>query len=176
MRARAGLAQVLWYLGQTDAAISHWQALLHLNPNDNQGIRYLLAGALVAVDRDDEALRLLNRFRGDATAGWAYTRALITFRKEGASAKAVRYLDQALLSNPYVPEFLLGMRKLPKSLPAYIGMGDETEAISFMYEFGEGWANTPGAVYCLAERWAALLIRQMAGSRQEDWHRRSDIE
>src|SRR3546814_10479040 len=43
MRARAGLAITLWRLGDQQAAIAHYRAMLILNPNDNQGIRYLLA-------------------------------------------------------------------------------------------------------------------------------------
>jgi tetratricopeptide (TPR) repeat protein len=42
MRARFGLADVLAARGQAAAAIDHFQALLHLNPDDNQGARYRL--------------------------------------------------------------------------------------------------------------------------------------
>ena len=43
MRARAGLAAALNALGEVGAAISNYQDMLTLNPNDNQGIRYDLA-------------------------------------------------------------------------------------------------------------------------------------
>src|SRR3546814_12291790 len=36
MRARAGLAITLWRLGDQQAAIDHYRAMLILNPNDNQ--------------------------------------------------------------------------------------------------------------------------------------------
>lgn len=36
MRARAGLAQCLWELGEHQAAIAHYKELLRLNPNDNK--------------------------------------------------------------------------------------------------------------------------------------------
>src|SRR5215204_4997898 len=36
MRARAGLAAVLWRLGRHQEATDHYQAMLELNPNDNQ--------------------------------------------------------------------------------------------------------------------------------------------
>ena len=39
MRARAGLAATLNLLGDIRAAIAHYQDMLRLNPNDNQGIR-----------------------------------------------------------------------------------------------------------------------------------------
>jgi tetratricopeptide (TPR) repeat protein len=47
MRARAGLAAILYKRGEIDAAISHYQDMLTLNPNDNQGIRYVLAQCLM---------------------------------------------------------------------------------------------------------------------------------
>jgi tetratricopeptide (TPR) repeat protein len=42
MRARAGLAHVLWLLGERRQAVEHLQDMLRLNPDDNQGLRYLL--------------------------------------------------------------------------------------------------------------------------------------
>ena len=47
MRARAGLANALLTLGDTDGTVAHWRAMLELNPNDNQGMRYLLAAELL---------------------------------------------------------------------------------------------------------------------------------
>jgi tetratricopeptide (TPR) repeat protein len=47
MRARAGLAATLAQLGDADGAIGHYREMLKLNRNDNQGIRYLLAAALM---------------------------------------------------------------------------------------------------------------------------------
>src|SRR3546814_19715015 len=38
MRARAGLAITLWRLGDQQAAIDHYRAMLILNPNDNPEI------------------------------------------------------------------------------------------------------------------------------------------
>lgn len=35
MRARAGVAECLWELGETEHAIIHYRELLRLNPNDN---------------------------------------------------------------------------------------------------------------------------------------------
>src|SRR3954453_6410197 len=47
MRARAGLAAALMKLGDTEGAVAHYRDMLRLNPNDNQGIRYLLAAHLL---------------------------------------------------------------------------------------------------------------------------------
>jgi tetratricopeptide (TPR) repeat protein len=54
MRARFGLARALWIRGANDEAIDHLRDMLRLNPNDNQGIRYVLAAYLVEAERDDD--------------------------------------------------------------------------------------------------------------------------
>ena len=42
MRARQGLTRCLWEKGRRDEAIGHYFEILKLNPNDNQGVRYVL--------------------------------------------------------------------------------------------------------------------------------------
>jgi tetratricopeptide (TPR) repeat protein len=157
MRARQGLAQCLWLLGEREAAVADYQEMLRLNPNDNQGIRYILAACLLDLGRDEELVQLLDRFEDDGTAVWEYTRALVDFRSRGGSRRGDRLLRAAFKVNPYVPPFLLGKRRLPRRLPAYIGFGDEDEAIAYIVEFGEGWMATPGALPWLAARWEGLL-------------------
>ncbi|MGE3822132.1 MAG: tetratricopeptide repeat protein, partial [Isosphaeraceae bacterium] len=72
MRARLGQAQVLWILGRRAEALAHYKELLTLNPNDNQGVRYLLAAALLETGHDDDLASLLMRYEEDAAACWAY--------------------------------------------------------------------------------------------------------
>ena len=45
MRARVGLVHALWTAGRRAEAVQHLQDMLRLNPNDNQGVRYTLAGS-----------------------------------------------------------------------------------------------------------------------------------
>jgi hypothetical protein len=47
LRARLGLAHALWTAGRRDEAVQHFQDMLRLNPGDNQGVRYTLAGFLL---------------------------------------------------------------------------------------------------------------------------------
>src|SRR5205823_3664226 len=61
LRARLGLAQTLWALARREEAVQHLQEMLRLNPNDNQGIRYTLAGFLLFLDRDEDLARLLEQ-------------------------------------------------------------------------------------------------------------------
>jgi tetratricopeptide (TPR) repeat protein len=146
MRAREGLARCLWDAGRCDEAVAHYQEMLRLNPNDNQGIRYLLASSLLTLDRDDELAELLQQYEDDASAEWAYAEALLAFRKEGDSARSGRLLKAAKRVNRHVPAYLTGSKPLPRQLPEYISRGQDTEAVSYAAEFLKAWRNTPGAV------------------------------
>lgn len=146
MRARHGLAECLWEAGQRDEAVDHYRDMLRLNPNDNQGIRYILAAWLLDLGRDDELAALLNQYEDDGAAAWAYTQALAAFRNGGDSEDARQLLAEARQANRHVPAYLLGKKKLPKKLPDYIGMGDENEAVAYAADAVGGWNKTAGAL------------------------------
>jgi len=151
MRARAGLAQCLWLLSSRKEALDHYRDLLRLNPNDNQGIRYLLANCLLAEALDQELENLLHTYEDDRSATWLYSRALLLFRKDGNSQRARAALQEAKAYNRFVPLFLLGKKRLPRYLPDYIGMGDENEAVEYAALALELWQQTPGALTWLSD-------------------------
>jgi tetratricopeptide (TPR) repeat protein len=145
MRARFGLAQCLERLGQAGEAIDHYRELLRLNPNDNQGVRYILLPALLAHGHDDEAGALLRQFDDDTTALWQYGRALWKFRREGASRAACASLREALRANRRVPKYLTREEELPDLAPPSYSLGSEEEAVICARALGEVWQATPGA-------------------------------
>jgi tetratricopeptide (TPR) repeat protein len=145
MRARLALAQCLWQAGDRDDAIGHYRDMLRLNPGDNQGIRYILASCLLDAGRDDEVVALIEQYQDDASAAWAWSRALLAFRKHGNGEEAKAALAEAR-KNPHVPAYLSGKKKMPKRLPDMIGFGDESEAISYVGDYGSAWKNTPEAI------------------------------
>jgi tetratricopeptide (TPR) repeat protein len=146
MRARQGLAETLWELGRPEETLKHYQEMLRLNPNDNQGIRYSLASLLLALNRDDDLGKLLKRYAEDAFASLVYTRALWLYRREGPSAQANQALKEALQQNPHVPAYLSGRKRIPNRMPETIGFGDVNEAIDYAGEHLKYWRQTPGAV------------------------------
>ena len=149
MRARAGLAEALWLAGEHDEAIIHYRDLLRLNPNDNQGLRYVLASCYQELERHDALDALLDDYPDDAAASWAYTRALAAFRRTGDSTESRGLLAAAFKSNGHVPAFLLGHRNPPRYRHDYITLGGEDEAAEYARDFGAGWA--PGAVAWLRD-------------------------
>jgi tetratricopeptide (TPR) repeat protein len=146
MRARQGLAQCLWEAGRREEAAEHYQEMLRLNPNDNQGVRYSLAILLLDLDRDDDLRRLLAQYEDDALAEWAYTKALVAFRQGGKTAQANSLLTQAVKVNKHVPAYLLGHKELPHDLPPHISVGGNDEAASYAVSNRRAWLNTPGAI------------------------------
>lgn len=142
MRARAGLAACLWEVGRREEAVAHYREMLRLNPNDNQGIRDLLMPCLIVLDRDHDAEKLFARYSDDCMAVWVYSRVLLDFRKHGDSTVARESLQAALKENKHVPAYLLGRKRMPRSLPELYGRGDENETILYFRGNVAAWKVT----------------------------------
>lgn len=151
MRARHALAIELWDNGVREEAISHYRDMLRLNPNDNQGIRYLLMEAYLACGMNKEARALHTTYKEDCMADWAWSNALLTFRTKGNTPSARTALESALKSNPHIPDYLLGRKKLPKSMPDYISPRDKTEAVAYVGSDLYLWKETAGALEWVGE-------------------------
>jgi tetratricopeptide (TPR) repeat protein len=150
MRARLGLAHAFWTAGRRDEAVRHLQDLLRLNPGDNQGVRYTLAGFLLFLDRDEDLDRLLQQY-DEGSAAWAYTKALLAFRRHGDTPEARQMLKEARKTNRHVPAYLLGEKFPPTEPPASYSPGDESEALNYLGSFLAAWKSTPGAVAWLRD-------------------------
>ena len=146
MRARCGLAECLWAMGEHDTTISHYYAMLKLNPNDNQGIRYLLLTCLMSTSQYAGARELIKEYEGDVSADWAYTRTLLAFIENGDSPVSRTHRKTAIATNKYVPAYLSGRRKLPAFPFEYIQMGDKSEAVNYVLDSRAFWRATRGAV------------------------------
>jgi tetratricopeptide (TPR) repeat protein len=146
MRARFSLAQALWDVGERHEAIEHAFELLRLNPGDNQGVRHVLMTWLLETGLDEQAKQVIDSYPDDDFAMTRYARALLEFRGKGDNRQARKHLNSALAANPYVPDYLLGRERMPDILPAYMGIGDETEAIACTQLQRAAWEQTPGAL------------------------------
>ena len=151
MRARHGLAMTLLSLGEEDAAVEHFRAMLALNPNDNQGIRYLLLARLLRRDDAKAVKILLAAYKDEWSVYWLYTRALLAWREGRSSGKAAKKLvDDAFSVNKFVPAILAGISPPVISRDGYVTMGGADEATEYVRECGAAWKETPGAIDWLA--------------------------
>ena len=151
MRAMSGLADTLRDLGRLDESARTYREMLRLNPNDNQGVRDLLAGVLLALGDPaaDELRQLLDRYSED-TAMNLYSRAFLAFRASGDSPEARHALTRAIDANPHMVKYLAALRPVPP-LPDTYSHGDETEAAVFSRELAPPWQATPGAAQWLID-------------------------
>jgi tetratricopeptide (TPR) repeat protein len=152
MRARFGLAQVLWTLGDEQSAIEYAQEMLRLNPGDNQGVRYVLMLWLLETERDEDMAALLEKFPDDGTADGLFPQALFAFRQQGDSPGSRALLQLALQANVHVPDYLLGRKQSPPLNSAYVVLGSEDEAANHVLAASHLWRQTPGALEWLARR------------------------
>jgi tetratricopeptide (TPR) repeat protein len=172
MRARHELANALWMAGRREEAIQHYREMLRLNPNDNQGMRYILINCLLELHRDKEVEHLLQQYAEDGAAEWAYAKVLLEFRRHGDSDDARRLLKRALDVNRYVPDYLVGNKPVPHPPPPYIQPGHESEAAGYAVGGRSAWKATPGAVTWLRQ---TLKIAPSAGARPRSSRPRRDV-
>ena len=154
MRAREGLADCLAFLGERNAAIQHYQDMLRLNPNDNQGIRYKLLNVLMEAKDIDGAEELLGQFQDEASAVWLFTGALVAFIRQGDSTKARARLKEAIKQNPHVTPYLLEQRRLPDTIPEFISLDGKDEAAAYVIEFARHWVDASGTL-----RWLRAVAK-----------------
>jgi len=104
------------------------------------------------IGEEAELEKLLDRYPDDAAAAWAYGRALHVFRGEGDTSRARKLRTAALAANAQVSPYLLGRKRLPRTLPDMIGFGDDSEAVVCASEQMAAWRQTPGALAWLDQR------------------------
>ncbi len=147
MRSLAGLAGCYRERGDLEQAIAIFNKLLHLNPDDNQGVRYLLAFSLLESGRDVEFAAFIREHGDEASFFMAYSKALWAFRSGDKRKDA--YLREALQENPYVLPYLVGEKRLPYQLPDYYSPGGEDEAVLYAKEARATWEKTAAALVWL---------------------------
>lgn len=162
MRARFALAQDLWFSGSHEAAIGHLRAMLELNPNDNQGLRYTLLTWLMWTADDTAARGLLSENRDEISTFFEFTRALLAFKENGDSETARQAAADATLSNRHIGRYLAD----PTTWYALSGTyspGQESEAAWYTQELGFVWQRTPGAIAWICEQMAKEPVRNRDG-------------
>jgi tetratricopeptide (TPR) repeat protein len=151
MRARAALAECLWEMGDRDEAVAHWRDMLRLCPNDNMGIRHVLAPKLLHLTLFEATRELLHEYEEPDFAEWGYTDALLKFKQGGATSGATKALTAAIKKNPHVPAYLLGEKHLPNQTPPHYALGSKDEAILYVLSSLETWTSTKGALTWLSD-------------------------
>lgn len=167
MRALTGFADCLWDTGRKDEAINNYWELLRLNPDDNQGIRYVLGFRLLEENRPDELDKLFEEHdsQKECSCFMLYNKALHLFRK--GDSEAERVLQQAIRSNEHVYSYLSGEESIPFRLPDSYSPGGHSEAEIYASETMRAWNKTPGAL--------SWFLRVMLNKKERDLPRQVPV-
>lgn len=143
MRVKYAYAELSFAVGNSSEAAKHLEHILELNPNDNMGARHLLLSVYLDMDRLREAERLLDTYREESSASVAYDRIVLEYKKNGFSSKLTMTYRNALHLNKHIPDYLLGRKKLPNTLPDYINPGGDNEAVHYVATHSALWVKLP---------------------------------
>jgi tetratricopeptide (TPR) repeat protein len=115
-------------------AVDVYEQILALNPDDNQGIRYLLPSLYLKAQAPQKARAALERHGADGMN--LYTRCLLEIQ-DGRRWEAVRWLCRGLSYNLHLPEIVLAGKTEPRSDEAWrVVMGSKHEAAEYLQENG----------------------------------------
>jgi pentatricopeptide repeat protein len=107
MRAKQAIAERYFEAEELINAAYEMEEMLRLNPNDNQGMRWMLMEVYCRMDRLDDAERLLREYPEDGMPFLPFTGLLIRFRKVGDSPELRISLREQADWNPHIVPRLL---------------------------------------------------------------------
>ncbi len=140
-------------------AIPVLRKLLEWNPNDNQGIRYVLGPTLLRAGRRRQSMKALAETAGENPA-MRYELGLAQFEDE-KYVDAATTLRHAGIENPYIAEHLTGTLS-PEPMPLWLGsnLHDYEGAYDYEEHWSKRWEENGEATDFL--RWLHTHPRVMA--------------
>lgn len=151
MRARQRLAETLMEAGQREQGIAEYEAILDLNPNDNQGVRDILLGQYLFTGRRDRVEKLLAAYAEDGSAIFTWGRVLER-HSAGDLPGATAALAAARKSNRHAEKYLSGRKPPPPIQGDSYVVGDESEAAVCVECLGAAWKRHPAAMTWLRKQ------------------------
>ena len=159
LRAALGMALCQLKLGRSGDGLSMLERMLAWNPDDHQGIRFILGSEYLRAGQDDKA-RSFFETEGSQYPPYCYEMALLLFRQEDFVTAATA-LRLGFVENGYIAEILCGS---PDPLPMGIwhvhGFAMPRVAKDYVSDYGRMWRETPGAIPFL--RWLHTHPRAIA--------------
>lgn len=162
MRAKQAIAERYFEAGELGDAADEMEQMLRLNPNDNQGMRWMLMEVYCRADRLDDAERLLQQYPDDGMPFLSFTGLLIRFRKEGDSSELRTSLREQADWNPHIVPRLLEPSLISHESFAMFSPKSPEEADLYCQQFLSVWKATPGAI-----TWLRSAARDLPSSDVE---------
>lgn len=157
LRALGNLALALEEQRKWPEALAIHQRILKLNPNDNQGVRYLIGVEHLRVGDDQGAIEAFEKCLGEEV-GCAFGLALARLRVSGSSADVGEPLLRGFAENRYVAPMLIGERWA--RLDAFHGtsMAEPEWADDVVKAQADLWHAVPRGAEILRFWWAAPAV------------------
>lgn len=150
MRALHGIGLATAKEGRLDEAIGVFKRMLELNPNDNQGARYLIGPLYHQLNELEEAAKWYEKNGDDPFGLFNYGLALI---QQNRLEKAARILIFAIFTNPYIAPLLLH-EKLPRRDWFHgTNWAEPDYAEEYIVDFGAWWEKEEAALRFLGVVW-----------------------
>jgi len=157
MRARHGLGLVYWKQGRYDEALHEFTALLHLNPNDNQGVRFLIAPLYQLKGDLDAAFAAYESYAqgypDDIPDPHYYASWGLALVDAGRLSEALQKWHRMIFSNIYIAPVILGHDSSQVDIWHGSNLAMKDYAIEYIAEFGEIWEKKLVALAILERLW-----------------------
>lgn len=157
LRGLGNLALALAEQRKWVEALAVHQRLLEINPDDNQGVRYLIGVEYLQVGDNQGAIEAFGQCVGEEV-GCAFGLALARLRAFGPTAEVGEALLLGFAANRYVAPMLLGERW--KRLDAFHGtnMAEPEWADDVIKAQAELWQTVPRGAEVLRFWWSAPAV------------------
>ena len=163
MRARYGLGWIYWQTGRVHKAVAEYETLLKLNPNDNQGVRYLIAPLYQLDGNLAGAIRAYDHYArnypdDDPDPHYLFSWGLALFQA-GRGEEALQQWRRGFFQNPYIAPLLLGA-KLPRhDIWLFSNLSYPDYAQDYLDNFLVLWLRVPEALLGLRALWTDPRIQ-----------------
>lgn len=166
LRGLGNLALALAAQRRWPEAIAIHQQMIKLNPNDNQGVRWLIGVELLRVGDDRGAIEAF-RMCAQEEVGCAFGLALARLRAFGPTAEIGEPLLQGMAANRYVAPMLLG--ETWDRLDAFhaTNMAEPEWAADVVSAQAEMWHAVPRGAEILRFWWSAPPVVSWRGRLDE---------
>jgi len=157
MRALNGVGLTAWKDGRVEEAIGVFHRMLALNPNDNQGVRYLIGALYHQLGDLEGAIKWYIKTSDDPVCLHNYGLALI---QQDSLEKAFRILIHAIHSNPYIVPKLLKVKLPPSDWWHGTNLAEPDYARDYVDDFGSWWKRDKGPLQLLSSVWHFPEVQQ----------------
>lgn len=173
LRGLGNLALVLSRQGRWAEAVELWERILRLNPNDNQGVRFLVGQGYQRLGKHEEAIRAFERALEDPVCCFDLA---LTFHATGQAHRIGMPLLLGFAHNRYFAPMLLGERW--RRLKGFHGssLAEPEWARDYVDHQGDLWRSTPGSADMLRHWWTAGPVRDWRAQLDEVIVRLGELE